>query len=473
MSLIKNTSIYTLGSILPKIGAFIFLPLYLKYLTPVDYGIISSLHVLNAILLVLFTFSMPRALYRLYYDYKIIEEQKKLFGTVFISVVVLSLISVLILFLLQNQIQNIYNSINFYPYFAYAIIIVLFQSLHTIPTIFLQIKEQASTFVIISVSLFFFKSLIILLFIIALDKGALGYLQAELITALVFLPIYYYFIKNYIKLIWNRKIFINVISFCLPILPNIISAWILNLSDRIFIEHFFTAADVGIYSLGYQIAGLVLIFSIAFKKAYDPYFYKVANTEKTKKAKEKLYKTNFVFILILLLVSFILSLFAKEGVMLFFNIDYYPAIQVIPIISLAYLISQNSALLNVMMYQNKKTILVLYLTLGSAILNIILNYTLIPWIGIMGAAYATLISFFGLFISSYFIAKKTFFIPYNWKEIIPIFALLLGVYLLFTYFEIENIFLSIFLKLLVVIFLTYVFYLKNKKTILAFIRVQK
>ena len=216
-----------------------------------------------------------------------------------------------------------------------------------------------------------------------------------------------------------------------------------------------------------------MIFSIAFKKAYDPYFYKVANTEKTKKAKEKLYKTNFVFILILLLVSFILSLFAKEGVMLFFNIDYYPAIQVIPIISLAYLISQNSALLNVMMYQNKKTILVMYLTLGSAILNIILNYTLIPWIGIMGAAYATLISFFGLFISSYFIAKKTFFIPYNWKEIIPIFALLLGVYLLFTYFEIENIFLSIFLKLLVVIFLTYVFYLKNKKTILAFIRVQK
>ena len=93
MSLIKNTSIYTLGSVLPKIGAFIFLPIYLKYLTPVDYGIISSLHVLNAILLVLFTFSMPRALYRLYYDYKIIEEQKKLFGTVFISVVVLSLIS--------------------------------------------------------------------------------------------------------------------------------------------------------------------------------------------------------------------------------------------------------------------------------------------------------------------------------------------------------------------------------------------
>ena len=164
MSLIKNTSFYTLGSILPKIGAFIFLPIYLKYLTPTDYGIVSSLHVLNAILVVLFTFSMPRALYRLFYDHKTVEEQKKLVGTVLISVIALSIVSVTLLFLFHNQVQKIYKSINFYPYFAYLIIIVFFQTLKVIPTIFLQIKERAAAFVSLSVSLFFFKSSLILLF---------------------------------------------------------------------------------------------------------------------------------------------------------------------------------------------------------------------------------------------------------------------------------------------------------------------
>ena len=267
--------------------------------------------------------------------------------------------------------------------------------------------------------------------------------------------------------------FLNVLKFSLPIIPSILSAWILNLSDRIFIERYFSAADVGIYSLGYQIAGLVLIFSVAFKKAYDPYFYKIANTEEKKKAKEKLYKTNFVFIVILLLVSFVFSLFAREGIMLFFSTDYYNSIQIIPVISLAYLISQNSALLNVMMYQKKKTKIVMYITLGSAVLNILLNYILIPRIGIMGAAYATLISFFAVFISSYFMAMKTFFIPYNWKEIIPAFAILVGIYLVFTFSEIQSIFLSIVLKVLTVLALACFFYLKNKKTILSFVKSQK
>ena len=473
MSLIKNTSYYTLGSILPKIGAFIFLPIYLKYLSPTDYGIVTSLQVLNAVFIVLFTFSMPRALYRIYYDYTSKIEQRQLIGTVLISVLVLALVSITIIFLMHKQVQKIYLSIPFYPYYAYAIATVFFQALHIIPTIFLQIKERAATFIKLGVSLFFVKSLIILLLIVKYGRGARGYLEAELIAATIFLPIYYYIIHKEIILVWKKQMFLNVLKFSLPIIPSILSAWILNLSDRIFIERYFSAAEVGIYSLGYQIAGLVLIFSIAFKKAYDPYFYKIANTEERKKAKEKLYKTNFVFILILLLLTFVLCLFAREGIMLFFSTDYYNSIQIIPVISLAYLISQNSALLNVMMYQKKKTKLVMYIMLGSAVLNILLNYILIPQIGIMGAAYATLISFFAVFISSYFLAKKTFFIPYNWKKIIPAFTLLVGIYLAFTYNEIETIFLSIVLKVLAVLLLACFFYVNNKKTILSFVKSQK
>lgn len=473
MSLIKNTSYYTLGSILPKIGAFIFLPIYLKYLSPTDYGIVNSLQVLNAVFVVLFTLSMPRALYRIYYDYTSKNEQRQLIGTVLISVLVLALVSITIIFLMHKQVQNIYVSISFYPYYAYAIAAVFFQALHIIPTIFLQIKERAATFVKLGVSLFFVKSFLVLLLIVGYSRGAKGYLEAELIAAIIFLPIYYYIIHKEIILVWKKQMFLNVLKFSLPIVPNILSAWVLNLSDRIFIERYFSTADVGVYSLGYQIAGLVLVFSIAFKKAYDPYFYKIANTEEKKKAKEKLYKTNYVFILILLIVSFVLSLFAREGIMLFFSTDYYNSIQIIPVISLAYLISQNSALLNVMMYQKKKTMFVMYITLGSAVLNILLNYILIPRIGIMGAAYATLISFFAVFVFSYLMAKKTFFIPYNWKKIIPAFALLAGIYLAFTYTEIESIFLSIVLKVLVVLLLACFFYFNNKKIILSFVKSQK
>ena len=100
----------------------------------------------------------------------------------------------------------------------------------------------------------------------------------------------------------------------MPIIPGILSAWILNLSDRIFIERFFSTTEVGIYSLGYQISGLVLIFSVAFKKAYDPYFYKIANSRSLHFAKRQLYNTNFIFVIVLLFATFVISFFAKEGI---------------------------------------------------------------------------------------------------------------------------------------------------------------
>ena len=469
MSLIKNTSYYTVGSLLPKIGAFILLPIYLKYLSPTDYGIVTSLQVLNAVFIVVLTFSMPRALYRIYYDYSSKIEQKQLLGTVLITVLVLSVVSTGIFFLMHKQMQKIYISIPFYPYYAYAFAAVFFQALHVLPTIFLQIEGRAATFIKLGLSLFLVKNFIILVSIMRYSRGARGYLEAELIAAVIFLPIYYFVIHKEIILVWKRRMFLNVLKFSLPIIPSILSAWILNLSDRIFIERYFSAAEVGIYSLGYQIAGLVLIFSIAFKKAYDPYFYKIANTVDRKKAEEKLYKTNFVFVFTLLLLTFVLSLFAREGIALFLSADYYGSIQIIPVISLSYLMSQNSALLNVMMFQKKKTLFVMYITLGSAVLNIFLNYILIPRLGITGAAYATLISFTVVFVASYFLAKKTFFIPYNWRKLIPAFVLMAGIYLGFTYAEIEDVTLSILLKILTVLILVLFFYLHNKETVLTFV----
>ena len=473
MSLIKNTSIYTIGALLPNIGAFIFLPIYLKYLSPSEYGIVSSLHVLNAVLVVLFTLSLPRALYRVYYDYKSDSDKKVLMGTVFISVLVIATISVVLLFLFKNQVQNIYKSISFFPYFSYAILIVFIQAFHVIPSVFLQIKEKSITFISLSVSLFFFKSILILWFIIIAKKGAVGYLEAELIAAFIFLPIYYSFIYKNLILTWNFKIFKNIMFFSLPLIPSFLSAWILNLSDRIFIERYFNTEEVGIYSLGYKIAGLVLIFSMAFKKAYDPYFYKIANTENKQIATQKLYKANYVFIVVIILASFFISFFAKEGIVIFFDQRYYAAINIIPIISLAYLVSQNSALLNVMMYQEKKTKIVMYITIISALINIGLNFLLIPIMGIYGAAWATVISFFSIFIFSYFLAKKAFFIPFNWKGIAPLLLILGTIYCLFYFVNIDDIYISLLIKVLTILLIGMVLFYKYKTVIYSIIKLKK
>lgn len=467
MGLVKNTTYYTVGTVLPKVGSFIFLPIYLKYLTPGEYGIITSLLVLNGVLSITFSLSLPRALYRVYYDYKTADEKRILIGTVIISVLTFSFIQFGLLNIFHHQVEKIYPSIKFYPFYFLSILSVLMTSLQTIPQSLLQIKEKALTFISLSTSFFFLKNLLILFMIVFQKKGVIGYLQAEIISDSLLLLIYFIVIRNDISLRWDYKVFRNVIFFSLPILPGILSAWVLNLSDRIFIARYYTTYDVGIYSLGYQIAGLVLLFTSAFKSAYDPYFFKIANTKSRDEAVQTLYKTNNVFLLVLIIFSFCIAFFSKEAIFLFFNENYYSAHLIVPIVSLGYLFSQNSALLNTMVYQEKKTKVIMYITLISALINIVLNFILIPRYGMYGAAVVTLISFIIVFALTYQLAKRYYFVPYNWKMLIPILFLCLFVYVSFEFVDIKNILYTLILKVMIVTAFFFFFGYKYKTILLS------
>lgn len=470
MALIKNTSFYALGTILPKIGAFVFLPIYLKHMTPADYGIISSLYIFGTILTVLFTLSIPRALYRVFYDYTSHNEKKQLIGTSIISVFFVAILSFVLLLVFSPFIGNIYSSIPFYPYFLYAILAILFIAFHSIPQAVLQIRERALTFVLLNLSLFFTKSLFILYNVVYLKKGAIGYLEADFITDFVFIPVYFLMIRKDISIAWNFSMLKNLLLFSIPIIPGMLSAWVLNLSDRIFIERNFDASQVGIYSLGYQIAGLVLLFTSAFKSAYDPYFYKIANTDDPKVAKEKLYKTNYIFVLILIFVTFMVAFFSKEAIQIFFSTDYSISAQVVPLVLLGYLFSQNSALLNNMVYQMKKTKVIMYITFFSALVNIGLNFLLIQKYGIMGAAWTTAISFLIIFLLSYLLAKKYFFIPYNWKIIIPSLLFFIGLYIVFSFIPIVSPWVSIGVKSVIIALIAVPLIYRYKSQILQIVK---
>lgn len=466
MSLIKSTAFYSIGSILPKFGALFFLPIYLRYLTPEEYGIVTSLQVLNSVLIIAFTFSLPRALYRIFYDYKSHIDQKKLVGTVFVSVFFIALTLLIVIILFKNQFNQIYSEISFYPFFLFALFSVFFASLQTIPQTILQIKEKPTTFISLGISLFILKSILILYFLIVMKEGAAGYLKAEMLSGFIFAPLYYIFIRDEIVITWNFSMLKSVMAFSLPILPGVISSWVLNLSDRIFISKFYSTTEVGIYSLGYQIAGLVLLFTTAFKSAYDPYFFRIANTKKRDEAVKILYKTNHIFLIILIAVSFGIAFFAKEVVIIFFNETYYPSYQIVPIISLGYFFSQNSALLNTMVYQEKKTKVVMYITIISAGVNIVLNFLLIPLWGILGAAIVTLISYFIIFILTYFLARRHFFVPYNWNHLIPLFAASIIIYVFFSFMDFHNIYYLLILKMTTLLAVLSIVFLKYKSSIL-------
>lgn len=446
--LIKNTSIYTLGNILPQAAGFILLPIYTRYLTPADYGIVSSMYVLQTVLIVIFTLAIDRSIYRLYFDHKIEKAKRDYLGTITISLFLISSTILLILFISSSLVGKIFKSIDFFPYYVYAILTSFFSIFSIIPKIYFQVNEKAGKFVVISILQFLLSSGFVLWFIIGKQAGAAGMLKGRMFANIVILPIFIYISYRTINFSFKLRILKDSLSFSLPMIPSLLSAWILNLSDRIFIERYFNLHDVGIYSLGYKIAGLILIFTGAFYKAYNPVFYKLANSEKQTVAKKKLFNYNNAYIIVILIAAFFISIFSKEAIQFLLDPKYFGAYKIVPIIALAYFIGQTSGLSNLSIYQEKKTLQMMYMFLGTAILNIILNFLLVPKFGAYGAAYATVLSFAFFFVIKYLYAKKCYFIPFQWRQIAMVFVPLFAIVLLFRYALNMDIYLSLFIKIL-------------------------
>ena len=102
----------------------------------------------------------------------------------------------------------------------------------------------------------------------------------------------------------------------------------------------------------------------------------------------------------------------------------------------------------------------MYMIVASAVLNLILNYMLVPIHGPYAAAYTTLLSVVFLVGLYYWYAKKCYFIPINWLQILPITAFLMSIFFIFHFINIQNIYLSLLSKLVVCGMIGLVFIIK-------------
>ena len=167
--------------------------------------------------------------------------------------------------------------------------------------------------------------------------------------------------------------------------------------------------------------------------------------------------------------SFLISFFSKEAIQLLLDPKYNEAYKIVPIIAFAYFISQASGLFNLMIYQEKKVTQLVIIGIIGAVLNVLLNFILVPTLGIYGAGYATVLSFLLIFILSYLYAKKCYFIPIRWGSLFVMLIGLATIEFLFTMVKLPVLQL-VLLKLFTIcslLFLIYRFYFKKIKSFFA------
>jgi len=450
--LLKDTSIYTVGSIIPKAASFLLLPIYTEYLSPDQYGIVNSMQVIQGLLLVLFSLTLERAIYRLYWDYESEESKKNFLGTITISILVVSVLSLALLYIFRDYVEKIYTSISFFPFYSYSILITFFSIFSLVPMVYFMVKQKPWTYFIISLLKFVTYSGFVLWFIVIERGGAEGMLKGGGLAGIFMLPLYIYILIKTVNFKFDFQILKSSLDFCLPFIPSMIVSWVLTLSDRVFIERYLTLSDVGIYSMANKIAGISSLLFGGFSQAYFPIFFKLANSKDQNSAQKKLYKFNNISVILVIILGFIIALYSKDVILLLMNKKYLDAYYFVPIMCLTFIFTYLGGLADLFFQQSKKNKQNMYIAIIAALLSLVLNFILIPSIGVMGAALSVLIAYsVGFFISFFYAKKNCYFIPLNWNIITPILSILFFIAFTINFLVNINVIISIILKTVIII----------------------
>lgn len=271
------------------------------------------------------------------------------------------------------------------------------------------------------------------------DKVTARIIGSVLVNAICFSVLFVIHIRHG-GVFYSKKYWVYAIKYNLPLLPHYLSATVLSSADRIMIEHITGSGDAGIYNLAYSVALIMTIFNTVLMQTISPWMYQKIKDKKIKDIE------NIAYISLLMIgaVNILLILFAPEIISIFAPKEYYDAVWAIPpvVMSVYFMYSYN--LFAKFAFYYEKTNFIMIGSIVGALLNVVLNYLMIPVFGFVAAAYTTLICYMIFAFAHYLFMRKVCrgycdgIMPYNTKIIliITIVFLILGFTLMITYLNI-------------------------------------
>lgn len=283
-----------------------------------------------------------------------------------------------------------------------------------INTTILRNEQRAYMFGIFEVSNTFIKMSFTIMFLVVFSLSWYAQVLGTLVGSVVFfmVGIFYMRQRDYISMQFQKEKIKSILKLSLPLIPHVIGGVVIAMSDRLFIEQMVGIEAVGIYSVGYMFGMVVLLFTDAFIKAWSPWFYK-SIVDPTAKKKTKIVKYTYMYIVSIFILAIIISYVGEWILPYIVDERFYNAKEYIIWIALGYAIHGVYKIFFPYLVHIDKTKFLAFSTLFAAVINLVLNYFFIQYYGAIGAAYATIISFFLSAVLVFLYQKRHLDMPWS------------------------------------------------------------
>lgn len=444
-----QTAIYGLPTIIGRLLNYLLVPLYTRVFLPGEYGIVTELYAYVAFLFVILTFGMETAFFRFANQ---AEFKNKVFGTSLLTLIVSSAFFLIAVLLSAPFLSLQLGYEGHSEYVKWFAMILAADAIATIPYANLRFKNKPLRFALVKITNIAanigFNLFFILLCPYIIAQNPEGELAG--IIHLIYNPkigVGYIFISNLIasiltlimlipemplrKLNINMQLLRQMLKYSWPLLIFGLAGIVNETFDRVILKHLLpdksdAMAQLGIYGACYKISILMTLFIQTYRYAAEPFFFDQSGS---KNARETYSAMMHYFIIVCLFIFLGIMLYI-DVVMLFVGKDFREGAGVVPILLLANLFLGVFYNLSVWFKLTDRTKTGAGISLAGAAITLVLNLILIPIMGYMGAAWATLICYASMMIMSYIIGQKHYPIKYNLKGALKYSILSLAVYLI-------------------------------------------
>jgi O-antigen/teichoic acid export membrane protein len=425
-TLLGHTLIYGLGNYGIKVVGFLLIPLYTRFLDPTDYGVMALVSMYTQAMFIMMNLGQSVSLFRFYYDHDEEEGRQRVVAAalwiVLLFAVPLSALPFLFPGLLARWLLAD-ESLWYLMWIATAT--VLAKVLLRMPFSIMRAKEQSKRYAAWSLARNALATLLAVLLVAGFHLKATGVILSQFLGEVVMCLLLTGMTFRMLRVGFHWKDIREQLVFGLPLVPAGIAAFVLDLTNRWFLKHYYSVAEVGIFSLGYRFAEILTFVVTAFQLSWPQFLF---SHRKEPSAPEVYAQMTNYYLASILFLWLGLSTFAPELIKIMATPQYFAAAVLIPIICFAMALDGMAFMFNIGQLFAKKTIYRSVTVCTAAVVNLVLNFVLIPRYGMMGAAWATFAGFGVQACVTLVLSQWLYPVPYHFGRLGLATGTALGIY---------------------------------------------
>lgn len=411
--------VYGVGSSLQSLIGFVLVPVYTNHLETADYGLLGLATSTGQMFQIAFALGLIPALFRSYYDYEDLEGRQAVVSTTTILTTASCCVLILLGVLFSDGLSALLlGGAGYTDYVLLAVLIAAFRILAQIPFSVFRARKQPRRYIAYQVLFFALDILLVIYFVLARGMGITGVLLGHLIVAVLSWGALILATRSFVGLRFSLYEAKRMLQYGMPLVLAAMSSFVLDYVDRFILSRYLSLSEAGLYTLGSQFGMMMMVLLVTpMKMVWYPMFLSVKDHSDFE---EFCSKSLTYFVLIAGLLFLGITLLSKEVIQLVSEEQFWGAYSVVPLLALAYAIWGTRPIFDVGTHLARKTGIISALVVLGAILNIVLDLVLIPRYEILGAAYATFLSYIVVTVVRFLYNRRLLRIEYEWGRILRV-----------------------------------------------------